>query len=409
MPQISRVAFLSLHTSPLEQPGTGDAGGMNVYVRSLASSLAAAGTEVEVFTRAVSPGQPSVEHPEAGVCVHNIQAGPVRRIPKEQLPGLIHQMADEISAIRASQPQGHYQVIHSHYWLSGVAGVHLARDWDVPLVHTMHTMARVKNQHLHSGEHAEPENREQGEQLIVDRAARLVANTPTEARELQSHYDASPELIDIVAPGVDLDVFTPRTAARAASDGEFHVVFAGRMQRLKGPHVLVHAAAALRARRPDIPLRVTLLGEQSGARQYDIDSFIESCGVRDIVTRLDAVPRAELADWFRAADVVAMPSYSESFGLVALEAQACGTPVLATRVGGLSEAVADGVSGLLLEDHRITAWAAALERLHDDVAFRAVLSAGAVRHAAAFGWDRAARATLGAYGRALTGVPSLTV
>lgn len=400
MPPVSRVALLSLHTSPLEQPGSGDAGGMNVYVRSLASALARSGVEVEIFTRAVSPGQPDVEHPEAGICVHNIQAGPKRRIPKEQLPALVHRMADEVDAIRSRQAQGHYQLIHSHYWLSGVAGLHLARAWEVPLVHTMHTMARVKNQHLHSGEHAEPANREEGEQCVVDGAARLIANTQAEALELRSHYDASPAAIDVVAPGVDLNVFTPTGPAAPASSG-FHVVFAGRMQRLKGPHVLVQAAAALRARRPDIPLRLTLLGEQSGSRQYDIDAVIAANGMGDVVTRLNAVPREELAAWFRAADVVAMPSYSESFGLVALEAQACGTPVLATRVGGLADAVDDGVSGLLVEGHRITAWAAALERLHDDAALRAALGLGAVRHASAFGWDSAARATLASYRKAL--------
>lgn len=403
MPPVSRVALLSLHTSPLEQPGSGDAGGMNVYVRSLASALARSGVEVEIFTRAVAPGQPDVEHPEAGICVHNIQAGPKRRIPKEQLPALVHRMADEVDAIRSRQAQGHYQLIHSHYWLSGVAGLHLARAWDVPLVHTMHTMARVKNQHLHSGEHAEPENREEGEQCVVDGAARLIANTGAEALELQSHYDASPAAIDVVAPGVDLDVFSPAGPVAPAPPG-FHVVFAGRMQRLKGPHVLVQAAAALRARRPDIPLRLTLLGEQSGSRQYDIDAVITASGMSDVVTRRNAVPREELAAWFRAADVVAMPSYSESFGLVALEAQACGTPVLATRVGGLADAVDDGVSGLLVDGHRITAWAAALERLHDDAALRAALSLGAVGHASAFGWDSAAGATLASYRRALDAV-----
>jgi len=400
MPPISRVAFLSLHTSPLEQPGSGDAGGMNVYVRSLASALAESGVDVEIFTRAVDPGQPEVEHPEPGICVHNIQAGPRKRIPKEQLPSLIHHMADEVDAIRARQAQGHYQLIHSHYWLSGVAGLHLARAWQVPLVHTMHTMARVKNQHLHSGEHAEPENREQGEQCVVDGAARLIANTRAEADELHSHYDASPAAIDVVAPGVDLDVFSPGVPVAGVSGG-FHVVFAGRMQRLKGPHILVQAAAMLRARRPDIPLRLTLLGEQSGSRQYDLGSLIATSGMSDMVTRLNAVPREELAAWFRAADVVAMPSYSESFGLVALEAQACGTPVLATRVGGLADAVDDGVSGILVDGHRITAWAAALERLYDDAALRTALSLGARRHASAFGWDSAARATLASYRKAL--------
>ena len=145
MSLIRRVAFLSLHTSPMEQPGSGDAGGMNVYVRALAAALAETGVEVEIFTRSTSATQPAVEHPSPGVCVHNVLAGPPRKLPKEELPGLLHSMVAEINRIRQLQPHGRYDVIHSHYWVSGVAGLELAELWRLPLVHTMHTMAKVKN------------------------------------------------------------------------------------------------------------------------------------------------------------------------------------------------------------------------------------------------------------------------
>jgi D-inositol-3-phosphate glycosyltransferase len=187
MSLIKRVAFLSLHTSPMEQPGSGDAGGMNVYIRGLASALAENGVEVEIFTRSTDPGQPAVEHPDPGVCVHNVFAGPPRKVPKEELPELLHSMVAEIERIRERQPHGRYDLIHSHYWVSGVAGLELSELWNVPLVHTMHTMAKVKNLLLQSGEKPEPRRREVGEHRIVDGAARLIANTSAEAAELVSH------------------------------------------------------------------------------------------------------------------------------------------------------------------------------------------------------------------------------
>ncbi|MGG5171015.1 D-inositol-3-phosphate glycosyltransferase [Pseudarthrobacter sp. J1738] len=407
MPPLRRVAFLSLHTSPLEQPGSGDAGGMNVYVRSLAGALAARGTEVEIFTRATYPTQPLVEHPAPGVCVHNVQAGPRRKIPKEDLPDLVNAMVNEIDAIKLAQPHGHYDLIHAHYWLSGIAGLELSTRWDVPLVHTMHTMAKVKNQHLHSGEAAEPKLRELGEQRIVDAAARLIANTTAEASELQTHYNARPERIDVVSPGVDLDVFKPafRAQSRAAvgiPSNDFHVVFAGRMQRLKGPHVLLAAAGLLRETRPGIPLRLSLIGAHSGARHYDLDVIAKRHNVLDAVTFVPPVPRQELADWFRAADLVAMPSFSESFGLVALEAQACGTPVIATRVGGLSNAVCDGRTGLLVDGHQPAAWAQAMEALYDDEQTRGDLGRAASLYAQSFGWQHSAASVEHSYSAALS-------
>jgi D-inositol-3-phosphate glycosyltransferase len=408
---IKRVAFLSLHTSPMEQPGSGDAGGMNVYIRGLASALAESGVEVEIFTRSTDAGQPAVEHPDPGVCVHNVLAGPARKLPKEELPELLHSMVAEIERIRERQPHGRYDIIHSHYWVSGVAGLELSGLWGVPLVHTMHTMAKVKNLLLQSGEKPEPRRREDGEHRIVEGAARLIANTSAEAAELVSHYNADFDHIDVAPPGVDLSVFTPafRSRSRAAHGilpGTFHLLFAGRIQRLKGPQILVKAAALLRERRPDIDLKLTILGALSGAKDFNLKSLVTAAGMDDAVTHHPPVGAAELAGWYRSADVVVMPSYSESFGLVALEAQACGTPVVATRVGGLSRAIWDGRTGLLVDGHRAADWADALEALYDDPATREDMGRAASVHAQSSGWQRTAAITLESYHAAVDEFPA---
>lgn len=409
MSLIRRVAFLSLHTSPMEQPGSGDAGGMNVYVRSLAMALAELGVEVEIFTRSTSADQPAVEHPGPGVCVHNVLAGPPRKLPKEQLPELLHTMVAEVERIRQRQPHGRYDAIHSHYWVSGVAGLELSALWNVPLVHTMHTMAKVKNLVLESGERPEPRLREDGEQRIVDGAARLVANTPAEAQELVSHYDADFDHIDVAPPGVDLTVFTPAFRARSRTEhgvrpGSFHLLFAGRIQRLKGPQIFVEAAGILRKRRPDIDLQLTILGALSGAKDFNLQSFITAAGLDDVVTHRAPVKAPKLASWFRSADVVLMPSFSESFGLVALEAQACGTPVVATNVGGLSRAVAGGRTGILVDGHDPARWADAIEALYDDPHTREDMGRAAAVHAEAFGWHRTAAIALESYREAVGAV-----
>ncbi|MGZ4660830.1 MAG: D-inositol-3-phosphate glycosyltransferase [Arthrobacter sp.] len=386
----------------MEQPGSGDAGGMNVYVRALASALAELGVEVEIFTRSTSSGQPAVEHPDPGVCVHNVISGPPRKLPKEELPELLHSMVAEIERIRQRQPHGRYDVIHSHYWVSGVAGLELSKLWDIPLVHTMHTMAKVKNLLLHSGEQPEPRRREDGEHRIVEGAARLIANTSAEAAELVSHYNADFDHIDVAPPGVDLTVFTPAFRSRSRAEhnvppGKFHLLFAGRIQRLKGPQILVEAASLLRSRRPDIDLQITILGALSGAKDFDLKSLISNAGMSDVVTHHPPVSAPELAGWYRSADVVVMPSYSESFGLVALEAQACGTPVIATRVGGLSRAIFHGRTGLLVDGHKAGDWADALEALHDDPGTRQDMGRAASLHAQSFGWQRTAAITLDSY------------
>lgn len=419
MHQVRRVAMLSLHTSPLDQPGGGDAGGMNVYIRELALELAASGVQVEIYTRRTSPSQPATAMLAPLVAVHHIQAGPIHQVSKEVLPQLIPDMADAVAAhistlnsgpARLTAPSSSAPVpvdaIHSHYWVSGVAGITVAQNLKLPLVHTMHTMARVKNKHLQPGQSAEPTIREDGEQQIVKQATRLIANTVAEATQLERHYDGCEQRIDVVSPGVDLKTFKPAFRDKARLEhgigvGEFHVMFAGRVQRLKGPHVLVKAAQILRAERPDIPLRMSFLGSQSGGDKYDLTAMINEAELGDTAQVFPPVDATELATWYRSADVVAVPSSSESFGLVALEAQACGTPVIATNVGGLPRAISDGRTGLLVQGRNPRLWAEAIASLHDFPQTRRDLGRAGSVYAESFGWEKTAAATMSSYDLAL--------
>ncbi|GLB67283.1 D-inositol-3-phosphate glycosyltransferase [Arthrobacter mangrovi] len=403
---LRRIAVLSLHTSPLAVPGGGDAGGMNVYVRAVSRELVAMGTEVDVFTRSTFEGQEPVEHPRPGVRVVHLPGASADTVPKEQLPLHLDRLSAGLRRFADADGGDRYDVIHSHYWLSGKVGLELQADWGVPLVHSMHTMAKVKNLHLLPGEPPEPDVRIFGEQDIAEGAARLVANTLTEATELRDLYGTPSERIDVVPPGVDLGVFHPagRAPDRRAlgiEDGTFHICFAGRIQALKGPQVLLAAAARLVDRYPDMRLQVTVIGEASGASPLDLEALVAELGLAGRVRLLPPVSAKELARHFRSADVVAVPSYSESFGLVALEAQACGTPVVATNVGGLPSAVSHGVTGLLVDGHSPDDWASALGELFEYPAFRARLGSSAAIHAAAFGWEQTAALTAHSYQHAL--------
>nr|WP_276612264.1 D-inositol-3-phosphate glycosyltransferase [Kineococcus vitellinus] len=408
--------MLSVHTSPLAQPGTGDAGGMNVYVLELAAQLARRGVEVEVFTRRTSSEQPPLVHPFDGVRVHHVAAGPYEGLGKDDLPGQLCAFTAGVLRTGARHEEQHYDVVHSHYWLSGQVGWLAADRWDVPLVHSMHTMAKVKNAALADGDVPEPDGRVVGEQQVVDAADRLVANTAEERRELVDLYGADPARVAVVAPGVDLGVFRPdpgRAAARRRlglpADAEV-LLFVGRIQPLKAPDLLVRATAELLRASPQrrARLRVLVLGGPSGsgtAHPEALADLVEELGLGDVVRLAPPVARAELAEHYRAADVVTVPSYNESFGLVALEAQACGTPVVAAAVGGLRTAVADDAdgrgTGALVGDHDPRTWARVLAGLLDDPARRAAMGERAARRARGFGWGATAEATLGVYREAV--------
>ncbi|MCU1671670.1 MAG: UDP-Glycosyltransferase/glycogen phosphorylase [Blastococcus sp.] len=399
-----RVATLSVHTSPLDQPGAGDAGGMNVYIVEVSRRLAARGIEVEVFTRATSSDLPPVVEMSPGVTVRHVSAGPFEGLGKDELPAQLCAFTAAVLREEAQHEPGYYDVVHSHYWLSGQVGW-LARDrWSVPLIHTAHTLAKVKNEALADGDRPEPRSRVIGEQQVVDEADRLIANTDEEARQLVRHYGADPARTLVVPPGVDLDRFAPgdRAAARRAvgvPDDDVVLLFVGRIQPLKAPDVLLSAAARLLADDPMLRdrLRVHVVGAPSGSgleAPRQLEQLAADLGIVDLVRFFPPQPPERLAEHYRAADVTVVPSHNESFGLVALEAQACGTPVVAAAVGGLPTAVRDGVSGVLVAGHDPRDYARSVREV---LARRELLSAGARRHAARFSWDRTVDSLVAGY------------
>ena len=406
-----RVAMLMVHTCPLEQAGIGDAGGMNIYVAESAARMAAQGVEVDIFTRRDHLDLPEVVELSPGVNVHHLDAGHDLHLTKEQVPAHFSDLSAEFK--KALSGERSYDLIHSHYWLSGKVAMPVAKELKLPLVHTMHTMARVKNLNLAEGERPEPMIRVQGETQIVAAASALTANTDAEAASLVSLYDACPDTVHLVTPGVDLYNFTPG-AGRAVARKEIgiaadtHVItFVGRIQPHKGPEILIQAISETLSHSPNLrpKLRVFIIGGASGANGSEVErlkELVSWLNLADVISFLPPVPRAELPNWYRAADLVCVPSYSESFGLVALEAQACGTPVVATAVGGLRTAVADGISGVLVDGHDPRAWSSVLARLLQEPQRRVLLSMGAIEHASHFGWDATARGTLDIYDQVIT-------
>jgi len=409
-PVHGRVAMISLHTSPLDQPGTGDAGGMNVYVIELSKRLAERNIEVEIYTRATSSELPSLVEAAPGVQVRHVHAGPFEGLTKGELPGQLCVFAREVLRAEARHDQGWYDLVHSHYWLSGQVGA-LARDrWGVPLAHSMHTMAKVKNEALAEGDIPEPMARVIGEEQVVEAADMLIANTDHEAKQLINLYDADPGRVEVVHPGVDLDVFRPVGQAAARErlglrpDGHV-LMFAGRIQPLKAPDVLLHAVAELLERDPGLrsSLVVPVVGGPSGTgleHPESLAQLADGLGIADVVRFIPPVAQSTLVDWYAAATLVCVPSYNESFGLVAVEAQAAGTPVVAAAVGGLTTVVRDDVSGILVEGHHPTDYARVIERILREPARRDKLARGAVAQAANFAWERTADRTLEVYRQA---------
>ena len=407
-----RIATISVHTSPLEQPGTGDAGGLNVYVVEVSKRLAARGVEVEIFTRAVSRDAPPVAELAPGVLVRHVPAGPFEELDKADLPAQLCHFTFEVLRTEAAYAPGRYDLVHGHYWLSGHVGSVAKERWGVPLVQSMHTLGRVKNAALALGDAAEPEMRLRGESDVVAAADRLVANTDEEADQLTGLYGADPDRIETVNPGVDLAVFRPGRKGEARrrlglpASGPV-IVFAGRVQPLKAPDVVLHAVASLARTDPALTrdLTVAFVGGPSGSGRADPDQLTElsrALGIAHLVRLEPPCPQPELADWYRAASVVMVPSYSESFGLVAVEAQACGTPVIAASVGGLRTAVQDGISGVLVDGHDPVTYARVLRDLLSAPARLGQLARGAVAHASRFGWSRTVDRLLDAYSEAMT-------
>lgn len=382
-PGLTRVGLLSVHTSPLAQPGTGDGGGLNVYVRETAKRLAARGIRVDVFTRWEDPSLPATMALADGVDVHHIEAGPVERLPKEEIA---NQLCSFLLALQRHPTAGTHDVLHAHYWLSGWVGRRLAPRWSTPLVQTFHTLGVLKNAHLAPGDVPEPPLRLIAERRIARAADRLLVLTRGEARLLHERYGVPSDNLAVVPAGVDLTRFVPR-ATPVGSGAAPELLFVGRLQPLKGPDVAVRTYAEVRRHLPQARLRV--VGGVSGAPGVATDpnslrALARELGVEDGVTIEPAVEQRELVSRYHRADVVLVPSRSETFGLVALEAQACGTPVVAAAVPGLEAVVGDG--GTLVEGHDPEDHAAAVLRYLGDAAFAAEASAAGISTGRSASW-----------------------
>ncbi|MBM3673458.1 MAG: glycosyltransferase [Actinobacteria bacterium] len=390
---LRRLAVLSVHTSPLAQPGAGDGGGMNVYVRALASGLARAGVECDVLTRRDHPGEPDVVEVEPGFRVVHLDAGPAEAVPKHDLVDLVDPMAEAVLA-RLAEGDLPYDALHANYWISGVVGHRLKHELDLPLAATFHTLARVKAE---AGMDDDPDRRARVEQEIISCADLMLASTDEERDQLRSLYSAKCDRIEVVPPGVDHEVFRAGTAAERAADrtaldldGRHALLFAGRIQPLKGADLAVRTLAAL-----DDPDAVLLVvgGPSGGAGAAELEylhELVSDLGLRSRVRFVPPQPHERLARFYRAVDVCLVPSRTESFGLVALEAAACGTPVVAAAVGGLCSLVHDGVTGFLVEERDPIDFAGPVSTLLRDPLLASEMGAAAEAASRRYGWSMTA-------------------
>ena len=409
--QPRRIAMISVHTSPLASPGVGDAGGMNVYLAQVARELAAAGTEVDIYTRRNPANATDVQQLATGVQVHNIGGGDMPSAGKNELFQLLPQFVEAMLERAAEKPQRRYDAVHAHYWLSGPVAQAVASVWRVPIIASMHTLGATKN--LAREQSSESVNRLRVEQQLVQAADVLIANTPAERQDLLLHTRADPDRVLVVPPGVNHDSFRPgdQWAARMRMGLPVDrriLLFVGRLQPLKGPDVVIRTAAEILRQQPSLrdQFHVVVCGGPSGVGPgylAELQELAAAAGIADIVEFRPPAPEERLVDLYRSADVLLMPSSTESFGLVALEAQASGTPVVAARVGGLTSSVAAGSSGLLIDGHNPADWAEAVGRLLAQPGLLTALTAGGLAHAAQFDWGQTATGLLAGYQRAIAG------
>lgn len=387
-----RVTFLSFHTCPLLQPGRGWAGGMNVYVDELSRALARDGIQVDVFTRRHDSDAASVTV-EPGLVVHHIDAGPPRELDPARSVRFIAVFADEVMDRLRSTPGT--SVVHSHYWLSGWAGLKIKRETGLAHIHSSHTLGRVREARALDNRPPDRLVRLAAEQEVIGEADAVIASTEQERSDLIDRYGADRAAVSVIAPGVDHDLFIPgdRTAARIRLGWPDvpTLLFVGRVQSLKGPDVAVEAMAGVAEEIPDA--RLVVVGAPSGergARHMDqLHERVKTLDMGDRVTFAEPVAHRLIADVYRAADLVLVPSRSESFGLVAVEAQACGVPVLASGVGGLATVVGPGSGGMLVQGWGGSDWAAAALRILGDEGTARVLSSRGPGWAMYFSWEGA--------------------
>lgn len=398
-----RVAMLSVHTSPLATLGGREAGGMNVYVRELSRALAARGHAVDVYTRRDSPDAPAVQPIGPSVRVINIDAGPAAPIEKESIAAHLGAFEKGVAAFADAEAIT-YDIVHSHYWMSGVVGAALAERWRAPHVAMFHTLGEVKNR-ARATEH-EPRSRIDAERAVATAADRIVVASAHEKHLLTALYGADADRIAVVPCGVDLDLFSPmeKEAARrklGLKPGERVILFVGRIEPLKGIDILISAAAQLHEDENFVVLIVG--GDDRAARQ--IEELTEHARRLDIdhhISWVGSVPHADLPLYYNAADVCVVPSYYESFGLVAVEAMACGTPVVASRVGGLTSTIMDGETGYLIPWRCPEPFAERLELLLDNDELRAAFGLAGREYVERFRWANVAESVAALYEGLLT-------
>ncbi|NNN09974.1 MAG: glycosyltransferase [Acidimicrobiaceae bacterium] len=361
---MARLAVLSYHTSPLAQPGTGDGGGMNVYVRELASAMARQGHEVDVFTRRDSPTLKSTQLVEPGFRVHHIAAGPARSLERHELADYVKDFTDEIAA--HFEKFGVPDALHANYWLSGLAGHRLKHELHLPLIMTFHTLERVKADHFEG----ESEDRAHQEAAIFACADAVLASCDVEAAQFIEYYNADPARVHVVPLGVQHAFFAPgeQRAARQAlgrDENDTMLLFVGRLQALKGVELALETLITLRRRGRDASLAIVggPSGPEGARTLAQLHERVREAGVICHVSFVAPQSHQLLSSWMRAADVTLVPSRSESFGLVALESSACGTPVVASAVGGLLTLVDPGVNGQLIAQRDAEIWADAVDEV----------------------------------------------
>ena len=391
-----RIAMLSVHTCPLAALGGKETGGMNVYVRELSRELGRMGFHVDVFTRSQNAQVPRIVPMGEQVRVIHLVAGPERPLPREHTYHYLEEFADSLEAFRVEEGIT-YELIHSHYWLSGVVGLELRRRWGVPLLQMFHTLGALKNEVARSIEEREPPLRLKEEARLVREADRLIAATPVDRSHLVWYYEAAPHRIVVIPCGVDTTLFRPVPPARAKVElglGDDPVVlYVGRLAPIKGLETLLDSIPKLQQTRSPVVLIVGGgLDESANGHLTTLYSRMNALGIEDRVRFLGAQPQERLPYFYAAARVTVMPSYYESFGMVALEAMACGSPVIASRVGGLTVTVEDGINGFLVPEGDSVELANRLDQLFNNEALRRRLGGEAMRLASNYRWPCIAQA-----------------
>ena len=407
---VRRIAMLSVHACPLALMGGKKTGGMNVYVRDFSQMLGCYGIQVDVFTRAHDDCQPEIKYDLGnGVRVIHIPAGPNKPIPVAEIGNHLDEFSEAVLEFARSEA-AEYDLIHSHYWLSGLVAERLQHAWgDVPIVHMFHTLGHMKNQIAQDDSERAPQTRLDGEYHVIDIADRIIAATPAEEQQLISLYGADPAKIAIVPPGVDLSRFHPISKDEAKEHvgipcGDTNLLFAGRIEPLKGIDTLLRAMSILQERHPAAVKNtcVAIIGGDPWADDLDaemarLQSLRTQLGIHDLVTFLGAKDQDILPYYYAAAEMVVMPSHYESFGMVALEAMAMGTPVIASEVGGLAYLVKHGDNGFHVPSRDPEALAARILALLEDADLRTRLGRNAHDYAQQFSWDNIVRQMLGVY------------